>query len=130
MNTMHTELKGTLYIGFPKSLSYQEAESILWEIGDYIDNNEDLSLEGLTQDDDYKHLDIHMDKPTPEQEQKYFYMDLEIADLSGETGLDSDHSNQYASLNIDYSDLQSVCSILAESGYQYQEYGNYWKKSV
>ncbi|HFG7030760.1 TPA: hypothetical protein ACGIK9_003259 [Acinetobacter baumannii] len=111
------ELIEILYIGFPKSITIGTMEEIYNEIFDYLDNNEDVSLEILKKDLDYRSLDFSLNPPSPQAHTEFFYRSMLI---------EQSHSPNTISLNIHSTVFEDVCENLRDRGFYYDEDQDLW----
>lgn len=115
MNNKHGET--TLFIGFPKSLTISQVEQLVFEIFDYLDNNDEVDVFILQQDKDYSHLDFRTSAPSHDDEASFYYKALNLIDVD-DVGT--------AKINIVSHRLVDVCELLKQSNYQYNDIQNYW----
>lgn len=111
------ELIGNLYIGFPKSMTIGTMEEIYNEILDYLDNNEEVTLDILKNDLDYRSLDFSLKSPSPQANTEFFYRSMLI---------EQSHSPNTISLNIHSTEFEDVCENLRDRGFYYDEDQDLW----
>lgn len=112
-----TLLRGSLYIGFPKTLVISEMERLTQEISDYIDNNE-LSLEVLKSDNDYKELSFLLCAPYGAYKEKYHYQVIKIED------------ELKSPIYIQNHKIEDVSELLRRNGYIYDPEEDTWIEGV
>lgn len=128
LNMNKDQLEGTLYIGFPKDMTFNQADNLFDEISDYIDNN-DLSLEALTSDEDYSQLIFQKNKPSIQDKCNFFFMEMDIVIskiVDNESNKDELKTNFINILSVNFCD---VCELLHAKGYVYNDQNDFWFKS-
>lgn len=128
---MDNQLKGTLYIGFPKSMTFNQAEALFDEVADYIDNNADVSMEILQGDKDYSQLKFQQEVPNYQDKADLFFMDMEIlisSFLLKKSNLAVKEDNHTSFFNILSVNFEDVCEVLHNNGFIYNDAHHYWLK--
>lgn len=128
---MNNQLQGTLFIGFPKSMTFNQADGLFDELSDYIDNNSEVTLDILKADKDYTHLVFQQTMPTLIEKSNHFYMEMEIyiSKISNvEPSEISEENNLTNLLNILSVDFGDVCETLHNNGFIYNDNQDYWFK--
>lgn len=112
------ELDGTLYIGFPKSYTVLEIESLLNEISDYIGNNNAVTLDILNADADYADLVFQQSPVDITALNGHEYRTIFITDVF-----------QTTSIHIKSVDLEDAADRLLAGGFMFDELNNIWQKA-